>query len=309
VTPVTNNSFRNAIQVIGAPPMSPRDTAVVNYVTAGWFATYGTPLRAGRDLSAADAKDAQPVAVVNEAFANRFLSGRDPLGSYVAFANGGVVQRGMSIVGVADDAVFRTVREAAPPTIYVPISQAVLPFPLSGISISARARADVPERLTREIAAALTAVDPNLSFNFRTVADAVNASLRQERIVALLSGLFAGLAVLLAAIGVFGVASHAVSRRYREIGIRMALGARSSGVVLHVMARMLALVGAGIAAGAVVALWLSRFVVTLLYGVEPRDPATLTGSALLLIGIAAAAAAVPAWRATRIDPAVVLRDD
>ena len=136
----------------------------------------------------------------------------------------------------------------------------------------------------------------------------MNAALTQERIVAMLSGFFGGLALLLAALGLYGVTSYAVSRRRTEIGIRMALGAAPGGVVRLVLRRVAILVGLGIVAGCAVSLWAARFVATLLYGLQPRDPSTLVAAAVVLGTIGALAGWLPARRASRIDPARVLRD-
>ena len=137
----------------------------------------------------------------------------------------------------------------------------------------------------------------------------MNASLIQERIVALLSGFFGGLALLLAALGLYGITSYAVSRRRAEIGIRMALGAAPAGVVRLVLTRVTVLVAIGVAVGTAVSLWASKFVATLLFGLEPRDPVTLIGAAIVLATIGAVAGWLPAYRASRVDPAEVLRTE
>jgi putative ABC transport system permease protein len=137
----------------------------------------------------------------------------------------------------------------------------------------------------------------------------VEASLSQERLLAILSGLFGALALLLAGLGLYGVTAYAVSRRRREIGIRMALGAGPNGVVLLVLSRVTVLVGLGVAIGAGVSLWASKFVAALLYGLEPRDPVTLIGAAAMLAAVAGAAGWLPARRASQIDPSVVLRSE
>src|SRR4029077_5281900 len=138
--------------------------------------------------------------------------------------------------------------------------------------------------------------------------DQVNASLTQERLVALLSGFFGALALLLAGLGLYGVTSYTVTRRRAEIGIRMALGAAPSGIVRLVLARVTLLVAFGVAVGAAVSVWAARFVAALLYGLEPRDPVTLIGSSIALAAVGALAGWLPAHRASRIDPAQVLRD-
>jgi ABC-type antimicrobial peptide transport system permease subunit len=151
-------------------------------------------------------------------------------------------------------------------------------------------------------------VNKDLALTFRPLSDQVSASLTQERIVAMLSGFFGGLALLLAGLGLYGVTSYAVSRRRGEIGIRLALGAAPESVVRLVLGRVSVLVGIGIVVGAGLSLWASQFVSTLLYGLEPRDPTTLAASAGVLAAVAAIAGWLPARRASRIDPAEVLRD-
>jgi ABC-type antimicrobial peptide transport system permease subunit len=151
-------------------------------------------------------------------------------------------------------------------------------------------------------------VNKDVAISFRLLSEQVSASLLQERIVAMLSGFFGGLALLLAGLGLYGVTSYAVSRRRTEIGIRMALGAAPGSVVRMVLTRVALLVGIGIVLGAGTSLWASRFVTTLLYGLEPRDPVTFGIAAFVLAAIGAMAGWIPAHRAARIDPARVLRD-
>jgi putative ABC transport system permease protein len=178
----------------------------------------------------------------------------------------------------------------------------------SGQNAGIRTQHGSPALLTKSLAAALTDVNKDVAITFRMLSEQVNASLIQERIVAVLSGFFGGLALLLAGLGLYGVTSYAVSRRRTEIGIRMALGAAPSGVVRLVLRRVALLVGFGVALGAGISVWASRFVTTLLYGLQPRDPATLVLAALVLSLIGAMAGWIPARRAARIDPARVLRE-
>jgi ABC-type antimicrobial peptide transport system permease subunit len=284
----------------------PGNTALVNFVTPHWFATYGTRLIAGRDVDTRDTATAPFVTVVNEAFVRRFLAGRNPLESrIVAYSN----RTTLAIVGVVGDAVYPSVREQTAPTMYVPMSQFNWPeAPFSSTSISLRSTAGSPALLAHGVASALSGVDRDLAFTFRSLADQVSASITQERLMAALAGFFGGLALLLAGLGLYGVTSYTVNRRRTELGIRMALGAAPGGVVRLVMSRMFILLTVGVLIGGVGSLWASRFVARLLYGLEPRDSATFLGAALALIAIGALAAWLPAWRASRIDPAVVLRE-
>jgi ABC-type antimicrobial peptide transport system permease subunit len=162
--------------------------------------------------------------------------------------------------------------------------------------------------MTRSIAEALTATDPDLVFGFRPMTEQVSANVIQERVVALLSGFFGALALLLAGLGLYGMTAYAVACRRTELGIRMALGATGPRVVRLVVSRAAYLVGVGIVIGAGVSAWASRFVATLLFGLEPQDPATLISAAITLAAVGALAAWLPAWRASRIDPAAVLRE-
>jgi ABC-type antimicrobial peptide transport system permease subunit len=211
----------------------------------------------------------------------------------------------LEIVGVAADAVYRSLRDPVPPTIYLPFAQQDLR--LTSVSLSVRSNGGSPGSLTKSIAAAIGAVNPDLALTFHPLADQVDASLTQERVVAMLSGMFGGLALLLAGLGLYGVTSYAVSRRRTEIGIRMALGAGPAGILRLVLSHVSFLLGAGVVVGACISLWVSKFVASLLYGLEPHDAATLVGSATVLAGVGVLAAWLPAWRASRIDPVVVLR--
>jgi ABC-type antimicrobial peptide transport system permease subunit len=201
--------------------------------------------------------------------------------------------------------VYRSVREPAGPIVYRPIAQAdeFPPF----LSVSLRPAGGSPALLTKSLTTAIGQVDRDLSLTFRPLAEQVNSSLAQERVVAMLSGFFGGLALLLAGIGLYGVTSYAVSRRRTEIGIRMALGADAGGVVRLVLRRVALLVGAGVIIGAAISLWAARFVGTLLYGLEPRDPVTMIGATVVLASIGALAGWIPARRAAQIDPAEALR--
>ena len=307
VTPVTGGVWNNRIQVSDSVPLPERQRmSNVNAVTPGWFTTYGTAILAGRDILETDRKSSPPVILVNQAFARKFLNGANPIGHTVTAGT----NPPREIVGLVADAVYRSLREPVPATMYVPLAQmddSRQPAP-PGVSLSVRSAAGSPVLLARSVVAALQDVNRDMALTVRPLADQVNASLTQERLVAMLSGFFGALALLLAGLGLYGVTAYAVSRRRTEIGIRMALGAAPGGVVRLVLRRVAWLVAVGIAAGVGASLWASRFVETLLFGLQPRDPATLTAAAIVLGAIGTIAGWIPAWRASRIDPAEVLRE-
>jgi putative ABC transport system permease protein len=282
---------------------------VANFVTPGWFATYGIPIRGGRDVEDGDTASARPVVAVNETFARRFFPGRSAIGETLDESLSPML-RNRTIVGVVGDAVYGSLRDAPPPTIYLPLAQSagVEPPGRTAVTISARSAAGSPAALARGAAAALTGIDRDLAFAFRPLEDQVNASLAQERMVALLAGFFGALALLLAGLGFYGVTAYAVARRRTEIGIRMALGAQPAGVIRLVLSRVAILVGFGIVVGVITSMWASRFVSVLIFGIPPRDPMTLAAAAVVLAAVGASAGWLPAWRASRTDPAQVLRE-
>jgi predicted permease len=305
-----NMGLPGEVNVPGAPSGTASERVVLtNRVTPGWFAAYGTAIRDGRDFDARETAINAPAVILNDAFAHKFFSGRNPLGETVA---------GRTVVGVVEDQVVsggfkwdgstRSRRDAAPPIMYIPLAQAAGVSERGDLTLSVRSAGD-PSHPMGGLAAALTSVHPDLTFSFRTLAESLNASIAQDRLVALLSGFFGGLAVLLAALGLYGVTSYAVSRQRAEIGIRLALGATPGRVVRMVMSRVTLLIAAGIATGLGLSVWASAVVTSLLYGLTPRDPITVGGAVVTLVLVGAIAGAVPAYRASRIDPARTLRSN
>jgi predicted permease len=294
----------------GLRSADPRRNLAFNHVTPGWFATYGTTLLAGRDFDARDTAAALPVAIVNQTYVRKFVTSGTPIGALVETGGArgtGPVQR--TIVGVVDDAVFDSQREGTQPMAYFPLAQAEghLPPGQLAVNISLRAAGGSPMGLARSVSAALTSVDSSLTFAFRPLADQVDASLMQERLVAMLSGIFGTLALLIAALGLYGVTSYAVQRRSSEIGIRMALGAQRGDVMGLVLRQSLMLTVVGIVLGLAAAAVVTRYVRGMLFGLTPLDPATFVGVAIVFALVSMVAAAIPARRATRIDPITALR--
>jgi predicted permease len=312
VTPVSGTAGIGDVEVSGVPRPRGRSETFINRVSPGWLSLYRTPVLSGRDFTDADRSGTRRVAIVNQAFARRFLGGANPLGHVVRQLEGppGHAPLEWDIVGVTGDAVYDSVRDAAPPTMYLAFDQIdedllAVAAPVSA-SLSVRAAAS-PIALTRSLAAAIAKVNPNLDLTFRPLRGVVSGSITLERTLAILSGLFGVLSLVLAAVGLYGVTSYAVTQRRTEIGIRMALGATPGHVVRQVLTRVLTLVGIGVALGAGACLWLSQFIATLLYGLRPRDPATLVSAAVVLTSVGALAGWLPARRAARVDPMAALR--
>jgi predicted permease len=309
VTPVSGSTWQFAVERVDDRTVLPEKErgVYVNIVSPGWFETYGTTLLAGRDFTNRDDANAPRVVIVNETFAKKFLGGQNPIGHRLRQPEfPGFQTRDQEIVGYVQDAVYRSLRAPVPPTMYIPLPQNDrLP---AGIAISVKAAGGSPALLTRSVASALTRVDPNITITFRPLAEQIDNALIQERVIAMLSGFFGGLALLLAALGLYGVTSYAVNRRRTELGIRMALGAAPAGVVGLVLSRVALLVAAGVVIGSAASLMASKYVATLLYGLQPQDPVTFAGAAVLLSGIGALAGWIPARRAAHVDPARVLRE-
>lgn len=311
ITPLTNSSWDSLIENPEGLSLPESERSVhMNEVSAEYFATYGTQVLAGRDFNARDSRTAPPVVLVNETFAKKYFPGVSPVGRRIRNdpSDSANPPPWREIVGLVRDAVYESLRDKIPPTVYVHALQSERPGP--GTTIAVRAAAGSPALLTRSVAAALAAVDPDITLSFKPFKETVRAATGQERVVAMLSGFFGGLALLLAGLGLYGVMSYAVSRRRTEIGIRMALGAGPAGAVRLVLRRVGLLVGLGVGAGAVLAVWAGSFIAStgLLFGLQPRDPATLGTGALILSAIGALAGYLPARRASRIDPARVLRE-
>jgi putative ABC transport system permease protein len=306
-TPVARSGRNTGVSVPAGSTLSRRERmSWVNVVSPGWFETIGIRLAAGRDFDARDTSGSPPVIVVNRAFARRFLPGIDPLGARVKTDDPGTGgTQGYEVVGLVEDSVYRSVREPAEPALYFPLSQDEAN---TTMTIVVRPRAAATEGIVRAVAAAIEKEDPTAVLTFRSLDEQVAATLTQDRVLATVAVFFGGLGLLLAGIGLYGVTSYAVTSRHAEIGIRIALGASADGVVRLVLLRMAWLVAIGVVMGAGLSLWAGKYVQTLLYGLDPRDVATFAGAAATLAVVALVAAWLPARRASRIDPMLVLRN-
>jgi putative ABC transport system permease protein len=314
LTPVSGMGWNNGIEVPGGPRYSDREMIVwFNAITPGYFATYGTALLAGRDFAATDREGAPLVAIVNQAFVEKYIGGepakalgRTVLPNQPGRRNGKATQS-WQIVGIVESAAYRRPQDGKEPTLYMPVSQAESKDWPSAV-LTVRSNAGRPSLLVKSVAAALGRVDRRVSLSFLPMSEQFEGKVVRERIIAILSGFFGALALLLAGIGLYGVTSYGVSRRRMEIGIRMALGADARTVIRLVLGRVAVLVGLGVVIGAAVSFYLSRFVQALIFGLEPRDPWTFVGATVVLGAVGGLAAWLPARRASRIDPIEVLRE-
>ncbi len=290
------------VLVPGDPDDLVRDGIAGYAVTPGYFPTTGTELLQGRDFRTTDGPDGPYVVIVNEAFVAEHLGGRDPLGIMVRIPEGAY---DAEIVGVVEDVIQGRAQEGGRPAVYFPYTQADVPFAQVVV------RSDLPpETLFPELRAASRRFSPAIPpLDVSTMEQRMAATRTTPRFQAVLVGAFAAIALLLAAAGLYGSLTHAVGRRRKELGIRMAVGAERASVLGLVLAQGLRISAAGLVFGLLVALVASRFLTTFLYGVEPSDPATYVGVALVLSGVAAAACLRPALRATAVDPVEVLKAD
>jgi macrolide transport system ATP-binding/permease protein len=274
----------------------------VNPVGAGYFETIGIPIVKGRPITDEDTGDSPKVVVINETMAERFWPNQDPLGKRFTFFGD---PDPSTIVGVARNSKYNGVAEDPIPYIYEAITQRYQP----GITLHVRAAGDAAG-LVSAVRQEVQRIDPGLSvFNVRTLEEQIGQSLRPLKMIVVLLAVFGTLALLLASIGLYGVASYAVSQRTREIGVRMALGAQPSSVLRLVLGHGLVLVAAGLVAGLAVALAAAGVMRALVVGINPRDPLTFVLTAALLGAVACVASYLPARRATRIDPLIALRTE
>ena len=275
----------------------------VHYVAPGYFQTMGIPLLQGRDITWRDREGAPRVAIVNQALASPYFGGAAPVGQRMGPEGGAADQ--IEIVGLAADAKFASLREATPPTLYLPYRQ----YPQHLMTFAVRATSD-PTALLGSIRRTLAALDPNVPlFDVRTQVEQIDLAVRQERLFAhLLSG-FALLALVLACLGTYGTLAYSVARRTPEIGLRLALGAERSDVVLMMLRDSLGPVAIGVALGLGGALVGARLVQSMLFGIAGQDSATLAVAVVVLVISALLAAWLPSLRASRLDPMSALRCD
>jgi len=302
--PFAGASAAGVFQIPGRPPAAPGEALSADFLVAtpDYFRTMGIPLFRGRDFTDADGSDSQFVAIVNRSMADRFFPGEDPIGRSIQVLG----PRPRTIVAVVQDIRERTLDRRPEPQIYVPHSQR----PAGGMFLAVRARGDDPAALTATVRAEVRALDPNLPIaGARPWAELLGETLAARRFNLVLLTLFAGTALVLSIVGVYGVLSFMVSQRTREIGIRMALGAARRDVLALMVRQGLQPVAVGLLAGIPIALVATRALQTMLFEIQSADPLTFAATALLLVTAALAATLVPARRAARVEPIAALRQE
>ena len=302
---------------IEVPPAASQDmggTIAHDWVAGRSFEALGIPLRSGRYLSPSDSQSSEPVVVINETMARRFWPGQDPVGQRIAWGGPRDHAAWMRIVGVVGDVKQGPLHTETEPQSYSPWSQVAdgmlaesVIMIFRSLKISVRASHD-PTDLAAAVRSHIRAIDPSLPLSaVQTMDEVIEESAGPQRFNTMLLGSFASIALFLAALGIGGVLATSVSRRTREIGIRMALGARRPDVIRMIVTHGMALAGAGLLLGLPAAFALTRMMSTLLFEISPRDPVTFASVTAVLIAVALVACYLPARRATRIDPMVALR--
>jgi putative ABC transport system permease protein len=303
-TPFGNADASTSIEVEGFTPIAESESRVrVNQVSEGFFASIGAELVAGRDFTPADAGATPRVAVVSEELGRRFFRDPTPVGRRFRVQGSSTP---IEIIGVARDVKERSLREANQPTMYYALRQMTEPW--VEMSFALRTEGN-PGLLASGAKAVLAELAPRFTLTIGTLQEQVDRSVQLPRTLGMLSGFFGGLALLLAAIGLYGIMAYSVARRRNEIGVRIALGAAEGRIVGMVLGDVGRMVGAGIAIGVGLSLVVTRLIATFLFGVKPGDPATLAGAALALAAVGVGAALLPARRAARLDPVAALRGE
>ena len=303
--PLDEGSVNLGFEIVGNPPLPPGTAITADFtsVSPDYFHVMSIPVLRGRVFNVEDSAATPRVTVISEALARRYFPNQDPLGKQLNFGFPPDGDAPREIVGIVGDVRDDSLGQAPGPMRYVPFAQA----PFWGAQVIVRSSLS-PSSVAASIRKATHDIDKDLPVtDIETLPEALSASVAQPRFRMLLLGLFGVIALLLAAVGIFGVLSYSVARRTHEIGIRMALGATPGKILRLVLTESARLVLVGLVVGILVALGVTRYLSTLLFAVHPADPLTFLGVAVLLTAVALLACYVPARRAMRVDPIVSLR--
>jgi predicted permease len=299
---IARSEWEEAVQADGhGLPKS----AFIQIVRWNFLQTMGIPLKAGRDLAAADTEGRLRVAIVNEAMARQVFGEPTPVGRYFHFVNGRDRDVPIQVVGVARDSKYASLEQQVPPTLFMPHAQA----PPTGMTVEVRTATD-PTIVASAIREAVRQTEPGVPLSeMKTQRQQIAETIGKPRALAWLTAVSAAIGLLLACVGLYGVVSYETMRRTREIGIRMALGARRADVLRLVMRQTAVVVAIGAGIGIALALAASRLIGSLLFGIAPGDPLAMGSALAVLIGVAFFASYLPARRASRLDPTQALRYD
>jgi predicted permease len=305
--PLSNSNISISFEIEGHPK-APGDSPdeALSIVTADFFRAMRIPILAGRAFSVRDDIKATPVIVINERFARKYFPGENPLGKHikVGLGDGTLKSPVREVVGIVGNVKRDKLTADVDPEYYLPFAQAVVTSP----PLSIRTAGD-PTNLIGALRAQLAQMDPSIPlYRVATMEESMSKAAAQSRFQTLLLACFAGMALLLSAVGLYAVLSYMVAQRTGEIGVRMALGAQRGDVLSLIVRRGLALALTGIGIGLAAAALLTRFMAGMLYGVQPFDPLTFAVVAAVLLAVSVAASSAPAWRAARLDPMETLRD-
>jgi putative ABC transport system permease protein len=305
-SPVSGSSSND--DIIGEDGADTKEASWLDYISPGYFQTMQTPLLAGRDFNGNDTATSPKVAIVSESFVKKFLNGaKDAVGKqFRLWQSPGKPEPYYSVVGVVKDSVYNDMHEPSVPVMYFPRTQVEKPGPDATFLIRSQLGT---AGLLNSVKSTIAGVNPEIDIQFKVLRTQIRESLVQDELMATLCGFFGALAVLLAAIGLYGVISYTVAQRTNEIGVRMALGAQRSGVIGLILGEVAVLIGIGVVVGTGLTFAGSRATSSLLFGLKPRDPLTLVLAIAILAAIGFGASFIPARRATRVDPMVALRDE
>jgi putative ABC transport system permease protein len=307
ISPLGRSSWNDLVIVDGFQPSSEEDATVwFNEVSEGYFATMETRLLAGRDFDHGDVVGATKTAIINEDMARKMFGSTSPLGRQVRTKSASGPSDPYTIVGVVESAKYSDLREEGSGTVYLPALQDSAPGPR--VVLHVRGDGD-PYALVPPVKAALLEMHSATSVEFTPFAKQIASSLRRERLLAVLSGLLGGMALVLSMLGLYGVMAYTVTRRRNEIGVRIALGAARGRVLRMVLADVARMVAIGLLIGVAGAIAAGALVRSFLFGLEPADPTVMAMAAAVLTVVAMVAGFLPAWRAARLDPVSALREE
>jgi putative ABC transport system permease protein len=305
MTPVGGGGWDQNIYAEGSPGQ--RINGLFNRSGPGYFRTMGTPFVGGRDFDEHDNLSSPKVAIVNEEFARKIFPGQNPIGkSFRREESGDRPDTLFQVVGLIKNTKYYELREDFRPIAFVAAGQEEEPNP--GANFVLRTNTPLGE-FYRAAEEAIAEFNPNFGLDFRVLTTQINESLTRDRLMAVLAGAFGFLAAFLAVLGLYGVIAYMVARRRNEIGVRIALGASRGQVIGLVMREAVLLLAIGLTVGTGLAAWAGQAAASLVYGLKPRDPATLGGAIVLLALVALLASYGPALRASRLQPMLALRDE